>query len=48
MHAGGPYGERLLPQVVDAYAKSDPERIYALVPHSANVSQVLSCTMGDL
>lgn len=37
--AGGPYGERLLPQVIDAYAKRDPERIYALVPHSADVDQ---------
>ncbi|CAF9939074.1 MAG: hypothetical protein ALECFALPRED_007972 [Alectoria fallacina] len=36
---GGPYGERLLPQVIDVYAKSDPERIYALVPHSAQVTQ---------
>ena len=37
--AGGPYGERLLPQVIDAYAKSDPDRIYALVLHSADVTQ---------
>lgn len=37
--AGGPYGERLLPQVIDAYAKSDPERIYAMVPRSADVTQ---------
>lgn len=46
---GGPYGERLLPQVIDAYAESDPERIYALVPNSADVTQGFrKITMRDL
>ncbi|KAK7885322.1 hypothetical protein LTR67_010500 [Exophiala xenobiotica] len=29
---GGPHGERLIPHIVDAYAQSNPERAYALVP----------------
>lgn len=46
---GGPYGERLLPQVIDAYAESDPVRIYALVPNSADVTQGFrKITMRDL
>lgn len=36
---GGPYGERLLPQIIDAYAIRDPERLYALVPYSTDLSQ---------
>ncbi|KAK4693659.1 hypothetical protein P7C71_g3783, partial [Lecanoromycetidae sp. Uapishka_2] len=39
MPAGGPYGERLLPQIIDAYVQSDPERVYALVPYSIDVAQ---------
>ena len=49
MPSGGAYGERLLPQVIDAYAKNDPDRIYALVPHSADVTQGFrKITMKDL
>lgn len=33
-HAAGPVGERLLPQVADAHAKFDPERIWASIAHS--------------
>jgi len=33
-HAAGPVGERLLPQVADAHAKFDPERIWASTAHS--------------
>ena len=33
------YGARLLPQVVDEYARIDPNRIYASILLSANVSQ---------
>lgn len=32
------YGSRLLPQVVDELACSDPERIYASIPRSSAVS----------
>ena len=32
------YGSRLLPQVVDELACSDPERIYASVPRSSDLS----------
>lgn len=28
------YGRRLLPQVVDLYAQTDPSRIYASIPNS--------------
>lgn len=37
--AGGQYGERLLPQIIDANAQNEPEKIYALVPLSADVTQ---------
>lgn len=33
------YGARLLPQVVDEYARIDPNRVYASILLSANVSQ---------
>ncbi|KAI9874581.1 MAG: hypothetical protein M1830_009591 [Pleopsidium flavum] len=38
-HAESPYGARLLPQVADEIAKFDPYRIYASVPHSADVTE---------
>ena len=38
-HADPPYGSRLLPQVVDELARSNPNRIYATVPRSADFSQ---------
>lgn len=38
MPAGGPFGERLLPQIIDAYAQSEPERVYAMVPHSTDLT----------
>lgn len=34
-----PYGSRLLPQVVDELARSNPGRIYAIIPLSSNLSQ---------
>ncbi len=34
-----PYGSRLLPNVVDELAQSSPERIYATIPLSSDVSQ---------
>ena len=33
------YGSRLLPQVVDELALSDPQRIYATLPHSSDLSK---------
>lgn len=33
--AGGPYGERLLASLIDAYASLNPGRVYALVPNSS-------------
>lgn len=33
------YGSRLLPQVVDELAQSNPERIYATIPLSSNLTQ---------
>ena len=33
------YGSRLLPDVVDALAKSNPDRVYATIPRSADVEQ---------
>ncbi|TGJ87546.1 hypothetical protein E0Z10_g1201 [Xylaria hypoxylon] len=30
------FGRRLLPQVVDSYAQTDPDRVYASIPKSAN------------
>jgi hypothetical protein len=36
---GGPIGERLLPHVVDAHAKFDPERVWASIARSADLSQ---------
>ena len=35
---GGEYGERLLPQIVDEYARTQPDRIYASLPRTAAVS----------
>lgn len=29
------FGQRLLPQVVDEYARTDPSRLYASIPHHA-------------
>ena len=38
-HPSNPrYGSRLLPQVVDELAYSDPKRIYASIPHSPDWS----------
>lgn len=34
-----PYGSRLILQVVDALVKSDPDRIYATIPLSSDLSQ---------
>ena len=34
----GQYGSRLLPQVVDELACSDPDRIYASIPRSSDLS----------
>ena len=34
-----PYGSRLLPQVVDELALSDPQRIYATLPLSSDLSR---------
>lgn len=46
---GGPYGERLLPQIVDALASSNPTRVYASVPRTANVADGFrDVTMKDL
>lgn len=43
------YGARLLPQVVDEYARIDPDRIYASILLSANVSQGFrDVTMKDM
>lgn len=36
--AGGPFGERLLPQVVDTYASIEPERVYASIPWTTDVN----------
>ena len=37
---GVPYGERLLPRVLNELAESEPERLYASVPRlSVNLSQ---------
>ncbi|KAI1630502.1 hypothetical protein EDD37DRAFT_672726 [Exophiala viscosa] len=36
--AGGPYGERLVPHIVDGLALSHPERIYAKIPRTADVN----------
>lgn len=36
--AGGPIGQRLSPQVVDAHAASDPERIWASIART-DISQ---------
>lgn len=36
---GGPIGERLLPQTVDAYAKFDPRRVWASIARSSDLSQ---------
>ena len=38
-HVDPPYGSRLLPQVVDELAQSNPERIYATIPLSSNLTQ---------
>ena len=32
------YGERFMPQVVDDLARSEPERVYALIPKSPDLS----------
>lgn len=34
-----PYGSRLLPNVVDELAQSNPERVYATISLSSNISQ---------
>jgi hypothetical protein len=34
----GPYGERLLPQVVEAIAETDPSRVWASIPISLDVT----------
>ena len=36
---GGPIGKRLLPHVVDAHAKFDPERVWASIARSTDLSQ---------
>lgn len=36
---GGPIGERLLPHVIDAHAKFDPERVWASIARSTDLSQ---------
>lgn len=47
--AGGAYGERLVPQVLDALASSDPERIYASIPLTPDVNDGFrDVTMQDL
>ena len=33
------YGSRLLPQVVDELARSDPDRVYATLPLSSDLTQ---------
>lgn len=38
-HVEPRYGSRLLPQVVDEFAQSNPERIYATIPLSSNLTQ---------
>ena len=38
-HVDPPYGSRLLPQVVDELARSDPQRIYATIPLSSDSSK---------
>ena len=38
-HVELPYGSRLLPQVVDELARSDPQRIYATLPLSSDLSK---------
>ena len=38
-HVEPPYGSRLLPQVVDELASSDPQRIYATLPLSSDLSK---------
>ncbi len=46
---GGPYGERLVPQVVDTLASTDPDRIYASIPRTADVNDGFrDVTMKDL
>ena len=34
----GPFGERLVPHVVDTLAVTDPDRLYASIPRTADVS----------
>lgn len=38
VHASPRYGKRLIPQIVDELARSEPTRIYASFPLSTNVS----------
>ena len=38
-HMEPPYGSRLLPQVVDELARSNPKRIYATLPLSSDLTQ---------
>ena len=34
-----PYGKRLLPQVLDEHSRLTPERLYASIPYSTDLSQ---------
>ena len=44
-----PYGERLLPNVVDEAAQHDPTRLIGLIANSANLSEGFrKVTIGDI
>lgn len=43
------YGRRLLPHVLDGHAKSTPDRLYASIPHSTDLSEGFhDITCGDM
>lgn len=44
-----PFGKRLLPQVVDHYAQTQPDRVYACIPRSSTISDGFKdITMKDM
>lgn len=44
-----PYGQRLVPQVLDELASTDPQRVYAAIPKTAEVKDgYQDITVADL
>lgn len=41
------YGKRLLPQIIDSWAKKEPSKLYAVTPRSNEAKDLVDITYGQ-